>query len=37
MFAIAFDLTIADTERRHPKDVRQAYADIRSRIETPNS
>jgi virulence-associated protein VapD len=28
MFAIAFDLTIADTERHHPKGASQAYADI---------
>lgn len=28
MFAIAFDLVVADTERRHPKGVSQAYADI---------
>ena len=28
MFAIAFDLTIAETERHHPKGVAQAYADI---------
>lgn len=28
MFAIAFDLTVADTERHHPKGVQQAYADI---------
>lgn len=28
MFAIAFDLTVADTERHHPKGVQHAYADI---------
>lgn len=28
MFAIAFDLVVADTERLHPKGVSQAYADI---------
>lgn len=28
MFAIAFDLTVAETERRHAKGVAQAYADI---------
>jgi virulence-associated protein VapD len=28
MFAIAFDLTVADTERSHPKGVSQAYTDI---------
>jgi len=30
MFAIAFDLVVADTARNHPKGVAQAYADIRS-------
>ena len=30
MFAIAFDLTVADTESSHPKGVSQAYADIGS-------
>lgn len=28
MFAIAFDLTVADTKRHHPKGVSQAYADM---------
>jgi virulence-associated protein VapD len=28
MFAIAFDLVVADTERHHPKGVSQAYSDI---------
>jgi virulence-associated protein VapD len=28
MFAGAFDLTVADTERSHPKGVSQAYTDI---------
>ena len=28
MYAIAFDLVVADTERHHPKGVSQAYADI---------
>ena len=28
MFAIAFDLVVADTEQHHPKGVSQAYADI---------
>ena len=28
MFAIAFDLTVAETERSHPKGVPQAYAGI---------
>jgi virulence-associated protein VapD len=30
MFAIAFDLVIADTLENHPKGVTQAYADIRN-------
>lgn len=28
MFAISFDLTVADTELHHPKGVSQAYAEI---------
>jgi virulence-associated protein VapD len=28
MFAIAFDLVVADTATHHPKGVSQAYADI---------
>lgn len=28
MYAIAFDLVVADTEQHHPKGVTQAYADI---------
>lgn len=28
MFAIAFDLIVADTEKYHPKGVSQAYSDI---------
>lgn len=28
MFAIAFDLVVADTATNHPKGVAQAYADI---------
>lgn len=28
MFAIAFDLVVADTERHHPKGVSQAYDNI---------
>ena len=28
MFAIAFDLTVADTRQHHPKGVTQAYVDI---------
>ena len=28
MFAIAFDLVVADTARHHPRGVSQAYADI---------
>jgi virulence-associated protein VapD len=30
MFAIAFDLVVADTEAHHPKGISQAYADIRA-------
>jgi virulence-associated protein VapD len=30
MYAIAFDLIVADTEQNHPKGVSQAYADIGS-------
>jgi virulence-associated protein VapD len=30
MFAIAFDLVVADTLENHPKGVTQAYADIRN-------
>ena len=30
MFAIAFDLVVAETEKHHPKGVRQAYTDIGS-------
>jgi virulence-associated protein VapD len=29
MFAIAFDLVVADVQRHHPKGISQAYADIR--------
>ena len=28
MYAISFDLVVADTETFHPKDVAQAYSDI---------
>jgi virulence-associated protein VapD len=28
MYAVAFDLVVADTERHHPRGVSQAYADI---------
>ncbi len=30
MYAVAFDLVVADTEEHHPKGVSQAYADIGS-------
>jgi virulence-associated protein VapD len=30
MFAIAFDLVVADTQQHHPKGVSHAYADIRA-------
>ena len=32
MFAIAFDLVVADTAQHHPKGVSQAYADIGSAL-----
>lgn len=32
MFAIAFDLVVADTARAHPKGVPQAYADIGEKL-----
>jgi len=28
MYAVAFDLVVADTEEQHPRGVSQAYADI---------
>jgi virulence-associated protein VapD len=28
MYAIAFDLVVAETERTHPKGIAQAYSDI---------
>ncbi len=33
MFAIAFDLVVAQVEQRHPKGVPQAYTDIRQALE----
>jgi virulence-associated protein VapD len=33
MFAIAFDLVVADTEEHHSKGVSQAYPDIGSTLE----
>lgn len=33
MFAIAFDLVVADAEKHHPKGVSQAYTDIGSALE----
>jgi virulence-associated protein VapD len=33
MFAVAFDLTVAEVRRRHPKGVAQAYLDIGSTLE----
>jgi virulence-associated protein VapD len=32
MFAIAFDLIVAETEKHHPKGVSQAYAEIGMRL-----
>jgi virulence-associated protein VapD len=34
MFAIAFDLTVAETRKRHPKGVAAAYSDIAETLET---
>ncbi len=33
MFAITFDLIVAETSKRHPKNVSQAYNDIASTLE----
>jgi virulence-associated protein VapD len=33
MFAVAFDLTVAEVRRRHPKGVAQVYLDIGSTLE----
>ncbi|MDW9200363.1 hypothetical protein SE959_27335 [Escherichia coli] len=33
MYAISFDLTVADTEKHHPKGVSQAYNDISSTLK----
>ncbi len=33
MFAIAFDLVVEDTKRKHPKGVSQAYSDIGEALE----
>jgi virulence-associated protein VapD len=33
MFAIAFDLVVEVTKRKHPKSVAQAYADIGEALE----
>ncbi len=30
MYAVAFDLVVADTEQQHPKGVSQAYSEIGS-------
>lgn len=32
MFAIAFDLVVAETQIHHPKGVAQAYSDIRDTL-----
>ena len=32
MFAIAFDLVVADVQKHHPKGVAQAYIDIRATL-----
>ncbi len=33
MYAISFDLVVADTEQHHPKGVAQAYMDIGSTLQ----
>lgn len=33
MFAITFDLVVAETGKRHPKNVTQAYNDIAITLE----
>ena len=33
MFVIAYDLSVADLDARHPKGSRQAYNDIRSTLK----
>lgn len=33
MFAIGFDLVVAETAKHHPKGVAQAYTDIASSLE----
>ena len=33
MFAITFDLVVAETSKRHPKSVTQAYTDIAGTLE----
>jgi virulence-associated protein VapD len=32
MFAIAFDLAVAETQIHHPKGVARAYSDIRDTL-----
>ncbi|KAF0095049.1 MAG: virulence-associated protein D (VapD) region [Puniceicoccaceae bacterium 5H] len=32
MYAVAFDLVVAETEKHHPKGVSQAYADIAAEL-----
>lgn len=34
MFAIAFDLVVAETQKRHPIGVSQAYADIGAKLSS---
>ena len=36
MFAIAFDLDVGETEKRHPKGVTQAYTDTGSLLRKHN-
>ena len=36
MFAIAFDLDVSEATRLHPKNAKQAYADIRKALISAN-
>jgi len=37
MYAVAFDLVVADTRREHPKGVTQAYTEIGQRLNIGGS
>lgn len=36
MFAIAFDLMVAETAQHHPKGVPQAHADVGAKLAGPD-